>query len=115
LAGIHAAFRVAQDGQLLVETVAQFVQKLAVTDPKLELKLGGIPVRGGSTVVAKANGNIQYVIHKRLNGGRSVRRLAAYIAELDGRDSFHIWRDEASQHDRIARRVTLAAAHRGAY
>lgn len=115
LAGIHAAFRVAQDGQLLVETVAQFVQKLAISDPKLQIKLGGMQVRGGSTVVAKANGNIQYVIRKRLNGGRAVRRLAAYVAELDGRDAFQIWRDKSEQRDRIAKRVNLAAAHRGAF
>jgi hypothetical protein len=110
IAGIHSSFRVAQDGQLLIETVTQFVQK----DSTPQADLGGVLIRGGTTVIAKANGDVRYVIPKQLADSKWVARQKSYLAELDGRDAFQIWQDEKYQRDRILKRVTLSAVHRGA-
>jgi len=119
VAGVHPSFRIAQDGQLLIEAVIQLAQKQPV-----ERDLGGVPFRGGTTVVVKANGIVQYVIPKPLPSGalppacreRAELRLenqAKYVAMVDDVDSFHIWQDEKFQKERIANRMTLAAVHRG--
>ncbi|MGH7580236.1 MAG: hypothetical protein ACREM9_08690, partial [Gemmatimonadales bacterium] len=60
--GFHSVFRVASTGQLLIELVAQFLQ----SDKGMTAELGGIPLRGGTTVVASADGTIRYLIAKPL-------------------------------------------------
>ena len=115
---MHSSFRVAQDGQLLVETVIQFTQNRATNRD-----LGGLPFRGGTTIVTKANGAIQYVITKPLphpafarakkdEADGRLKGFASYVALLDEMDSYHIWRDEKFQSRRVADRITLAALDR---
>jgi hypothetical protein len=58
--GFHSSFRVGPDGQLLVELIAQFTQ----LDDSSMAKYGGLPLRGGSTVVAAADGTVRYLISK---------------------------------------------------
>jgi hypothetical protein len=61
--GFHSVFRVAPNGQLQVEVVAQFGQiERTVGNPDY----GGLPVRGGTTVIAAADGTVRYVISKPL-------------------------------------------------
>jgi hypothetical protein len=121
IAGVHPSFRIAQDGQLLVETIIQLAQKYR---KPTAYDLGGVPFRGGSTIVVKANGIVQYVIGKPLpfskldRGRRELANLrlqnqAKFVSQIDDFDSYHIWQNEAFQQSRIAARVTLAAAHRG--
>jgi hypothetical protein len=57
--GFHPSFRVNAQGQLLVELVAQFIQRI---EP--EAAFGGINLLAGTTVVASADGTIRYVIAK---------------------------------------------------
>jgi hypothetical protein len=64
-------FRVAPDGQLLLEFVAQFEQ-LSESNPEG----GTIPVRGGTTVVADGNGDVRYVIAKPLPSSRLPDQLS---------------------------------------
>ena len=65
--GFHSSYRVAPDGQLLIDIVAQFEQCLEETSDEL----GGVPMRGGTTVVASADGEVRYVISKPLISGAS--------------------------------------------
>ena len=65
--GFHPVFRVAPHGQLLVEIVAQFAQK----DDVFDSEFGGVPLRGGTTVVAAADGTVRYAISKPL-GSRAL-------------------------------------------
>lgn len=116
--GMHSSFRVAQDGQLLMETILQFTQ-----ERETDRDLGGVKFRGGTTVVVKANGAIQYVISKPLphaglppqwNDAAEARlgAQADYVAMLDDVDPFSMWQDEAFQKTRVSSRMTLAALHR---
>ena len=115
--GFHPVFRVGRDGQLLVEVVVQFAQKA-----ETEHDFGGVPLRGGSTVIVQANGKLRYVISKPLpSAGISaddnrraqerVERQRAFVQSLDEMDSFHIWKDVAFQKDRVKRLMNLARLH----
>jgi hypothetical protein len=119
--GVHVAYRVAQDGQPLLETVVQFVQ----TARKPDADLGGVAYRGGATVVLKANGAIQYVIAKPLKHDglppeqkdlarlRFERQLEC-LADYDAQDAFGLWQNPAYLKNRLLNRATLAAMHQGA-
>jgi len=67
VAGFHSSYRVAPDGQLLIDIVAQFEQ----CKPETSDELGGVPLRGGTTVVASADGVVRYVISKPFESGAS--------------------------------------------
>jgi hypothetical protein len=119
--GFHPVFRVGKDGQLLVEVVLQFVQR--VKNPAHDL--GGIPLRGGSTVVVQANGRIRYVIakpleHVALNSDQNrrararVERQRGFVEDLDARDALATWKDAAFQANRLRRRMNLRHLHMGA-
>jgi hypothetical protein len=58
--GFHPVFRVAPSGRLLIELVAQFTQ----VDNSVKDQFGGIPFRGGCTLIASSNGDIRYLISK---------------------------------------------------
>jgi hypothetical protein len=58
--GFHPVFRVAPSGRLLIELVVQFAQ----VDHSVKDKLGGIPFRGGCTLIASSNGVFRYLISK---------------------------------------------------
>jgi hypothetical protein len=81
--GFHPVFRVAPNGQLLIELVAQFAQQ----DASLKDELGGIPFRGGATLIASANGSVRYLIAKpfhRRSGDASGARAEARLAKQRG-------------------------------
>jgi hypothetical protein len=61
----HNVFRVAPDGQLLVELVAQLTQEGQPPDGE---DLGGLPLRGGTTLVAAEDGMVRYAIARPLPG-----------------------------------------------
>lgn len=106
--GFHSAFRVSPGGQLVVELVAQFVQ----VDKALQndLSYGGVPVRGGVTVIADANGNVRYLISKQLTEARKdVQR--AFVAQCDEVDPLMPCSDDAYQQRRMKER-SLARLHR---
>lgn len=114
--GFHSVFRVAPTGQLLVELVAQFVQ----SEPESEHDLGGIPFRGGTTVVASFDGTVRYVIAKPLPSALlddKSKRMATqrreethlYLQRLDSLDAAMAYRGVT--HDRLKRRSNLAYLH----
>jgi hypothetical protein len=72
--GFHPVFRVAPSGRLLIELVAQFAQ----LDRSVKDQFGGIPFRGGCTLIASSNGDLRYLISKpmRKAGADSVREQA---------------------------------------
>jgi hypothetical protein len=110
--GFHSVFRVAASGQVLVELVSQFVQ----TDRAASDRFGGIPLRGGSTVVAAANGQVRYIIAKPLPAASQppevkeqaddrVARSLAYLSVADGMDPMMTYGTD----DELARRGRLRA------
>ena len=126
--GFHPAFRVAHDGQLLIEIVAQFAQRANKSEvEKLygKDKLGGVPLRGGTTVIASADGRIRYVISKplpsprlradqRRHANERLERQLDFVAKCDSADPRLPW-DHTKEYypRRIAAAMNFAAIHRG--
>jgi hypothetical protein len=119
VAGFHTVFRVGPDGQLLIELVAQFAQKQKLPD------LGGISFRGGTTVVAAADGQVRYLIAKPLPSGavdpqtkaEAEARLEAqrdHLALRDMADPAVAFTDDLDMATRMIQRMDLAALHQGA-
>ena len=110
LDGFHTVFRFAPDGQLLVELVAQFTQLDEKT--KKDDAYGGIPFRGGATVIAAANGVVRYVVAKPMTDARRQRQLA-YVGELDSGDPALAYASPEYDGVRMRARTSFAALHRG--
>lgn len=110
LLGFHTVFRVAPNGQLMVELVAQFVQKDGSTlaDPAF----GGVPFRGGTTVIGGADGKVRYVIAKPMTDARRVTQRS-YVSQLDARDATLAWCSDEYEARRMRARTSFAALHRG--
>jgi hypothetical protein len=70
--GFHPVFRVSPTGRLLIELNAQFAQ----VDHSVKGQFGGIPFRGGCTLVASSDGDFRYLISKpmRKAGGDAARQ-----------------------------------------
>ncbi len=117
--GFHPVFRVAASGQLLIELVAQFVQM----DKNRTEELGGIPFRGGCTVVASVDGAVRYVVSKPMMGsssdvvgqGAEVRldRQRQYLRTLDLIEPSLLNRNPRDFAERMKRRSNLANLHLG--
>lgn len=119
LEGFHPQFRVAPHGQLLVELVVQYVQ----TD-KTKLD-GGVPFRGGTTVVVSADGKVKYVISKPINpsvlnqgplreyASDRFDRQRQFVSTWDYFDPMHPWANQSYMNTRMARITNLSALHRG--
>lgn len=118
--GFHPAFRVAPRGQLLVELVAQFMQK----DDGDKAGFGGVPLRSGTTLIASADGHVRYVIAKplphasisntfRRDADARLARQKQFIADCDALDANLAWADEKYDKARIKNSMNLAAIHSG--
>jgi hypothetical protein len=110
--GFHSVFRVAPSGQLLIELVAQFLQ----TDRAVDF--GGIPLRGGTTVVASADGTIRYIIPKPLLKDSDelkarLERQRRYLAMADAVDPESTYESDSSFAKRGLRRADLSRLHAG--
>jgi hypothetical protein len=113
--GFHPSFRVNSHGQLLMELVAQFVQRV-----QPEEDFGGMKVFAGATVVASADGTIRYVIAKPfaeslgepfINEVRErKKRQHSLVEACDREDAFLPWAGPDYEKTRIAR-VNLARLH----
>jgi hypothetical protein len=106
--GFHATYRVKPNGELVIEVTAQFSQKVnTVGDPAY----GGLPRRGGTTVIAGTDGTVRFVIAKPLASEARVARQLAYVAARDLADPALAWADERS----LARRARsgFRSLHRG--
>lgn len=119
VAGFHSSYRVAPDGQLLIDIVAQFEQCMKETSDEL----GGAPLRGGTTVVASADGAVRYVISKPLESGASTslkrkeaklrsQRQRDFVEACDQADPQAAWcSDDRSLRFRMLRMHNFAALH----
>jgi hypothetical protein len=92
--GFHATFRVAPSGELRVEVVVQFVQR---RDTEEHPELGGMQLRGGSTVVATADGIVRFVIAKPLADAPRLERQLRYARSLDASDPLTAWATDKQQ------------------
>ena len=110
LLGFHTVFRVAPNGQLIVELVAQFAQqdKDTLTDPAY----GGVSFRGGTTVIGGADGKVRYVIAKPMTDARRANQKK-FVGQLDATDVALAWSDDQYDATRMKARTNFAALHRG--
>ncbi|HKR65897.1 MAG TPA: hypothetical protein VJZ00_19355 [Thermoanaerobaculia bacterium] len=112
LLGFHTVFRIAPDGQLVVELIAQFDQHDEMS--KEDLAFGGVPFRGGTTVIARADGVVRYIICKPLSDERR-KKQKDYVGRLDTTDVALAWCDDKYEAQRMRARTNFAALHRGLY
>jgi hypothetical protein len=121
--GFHPSFHMDENGQLLAEVVAQWVQTPPEGDVR-RIEIGGVVMRAGTTAVFSSDGRVRYVAAKPLPGSHlghtdmdvAKRREASfrsYAAALDLRDPLQIWSDDSYHSHRMARRANFGAAHRG--
>jgi hypothetical protein len=123
LAGFHPSFHVDENGQLLVELVAQWVQ----TPPKGDYRRvedGGVVLRAGTTAVFSADGKVKYVASRPLPGSHLMfatqqevgmqreQAFRSYVEALDARDPTQLWSPADYYATRMVKRASLAAAHR---
>lgn len=121
LYSVNGVFRTSATGQPVIEIIAQFVQ----TDPAGEFDaiLGGIKVRGGTTIVIGADGVLSYAIGKPIPGPHLVGSMAAeaperikamkrYVSALDARDPLFPYMGEAQLAQRMTARMSLRSLHR---
>jgi hypothetical protein len=121
--GFHPSFHVDENGQLLVELVAQWSQTPPAGDPR-RIEHGGVVLRAGTTVVFSSDGTVRYVAAKPLEGSHlrypthqevaenRRRAFVEYVDRLDAADPALSWGDRAYRDTRMARRSNFAAAHR---
>jgi hypothetical protein len=101
--GFHAAFRTGSGGHLRVDIVIRFTHSAPPdVQAKLSPTLGGIPLRGGVTVVADATGRVRHVIAKAVptdpdgagatdGGVARLRAMAEWVSMFDGHDLLAPW------------------------
>ncbi len=125
VAGFHRVARVSPNGRVLNEIVLRFEQKdeAGGDDPRL----GGLPLRGGCTVIASAEGQIRYIIGKPLPpppaAGKAApagaadpgvaRReaIAGFVSLCDLDDPASAYTSPAKMPDRMKARFNLRALH----
>jgi hypothetical protein len=66
VAGMHAAFRLADYGQPRLDIVVSFLQHALHLETDRQAELGGVSLYGGATVIADADGSVRHVISKPL-------------------------------------------------
>jgi len=107
--GFHGTFRVAPNGRLVVEVVVRFTQCEQTDDAP---EYGGLPFRGGTTVVAESSGHVRFIIAKPLASRQRRARQLDFVESCDAQDPAFSWTDDAYHRNRIAD-LSFAALHRG--
>jgi hypothetical protein len=108
--GFHPTFRVAPSGRLVIELVAQFVQRKRETGD--DLAFGGLRFRGGTTIVATADGVVRFVIAKPIASEQRRKRQLAFVEAQDIADPALSWSDDDYGKTRIAR-LSFRGLHEG--
>jgi len=115
--GVHPVFRVAPNGRLVIELVAQVDQRL---DGGPEF--GGLPLRGGTTLIVGFDGAVKYAIAKPLAGvglldrvrTRAQSRLdrqSRYLAMMDLADPMTDYMSDLDYASRATLRSSMANLH----
>src|SRR5262249_12952706 len=84
--GFHPTVRIGRQGQLVLEVVTQFTQK---EQGDAEAR-GGVPIRGGVTLVASADGHVRHIIAKPLPMPGVAKEFAAMAARRQDREAAFI-------------------------
>lgn len=117
--GLHSILHIDANGQPRREIVCQFTQVDGAADAK---RRGGMPERGGTTVIFASDGRPRYVIPKPLPHDEldpltrhaAEARLAAthaFVAACDRRDPMLAWAGADYAAHRMARRFNFAMVH----
>jgi hypothetical protein len=117
-AGVHPVFRVAPSGRLVIELIAQVAQQRKEVDAEF----GGIPARGGTTLIVGFDGVVKYVVAKPLPDGmpdgpardEALARLARqrdFVEALDRADPAFAYLTGKEEGERSRVRATLRALH----
>lgn len=113
--------RIDQDGQPRAELVVQLIQ--SKRDARTLERFGGIPLRGGCTVIFDADGAPRHAIAKPLDdaldpeareiGHERVRRIEEFVAAGDDRDPklAYLSRGDARFRKRVVERSKLRQIH----
>jgi len=115
--GFQWVFRTAPNGQLNMEFVAQFTQR----SDQPASQYGGIPIRGGTTIVATPEGTIKYVIAKPLPEVRDCsreekerqQRQLAYVNHCKMTDLRFDWRGAGYEFSHMKDRMNFFRIHQG--
>lgn len=109
LLGFHELFRISPEGQLGVELVAQFEQidRDSLQDPDF----GGVPLRGGITVIGGAEGDVRHIIRKPITKERAEKQKA-YVSVLDREDPALAWAGAKYERGRMKVRTRFSQLHR---
>ncbi|MBI5258898.1 MAG: hypothetical protein HY855_20505 [Burkholderiales bacterium] len=110
--GFHPVFRVAPSGRLLIELVAQFTQ----VDRSRSPQFGGVPFRGGCTLVASSTGTCRYRVAKPMTGAGGQARLALqkdYVERCDLANAMTPYYSPAGAAQRMAELMNFANLHGG--
>lgn len=122
LAGFHPSFHLDENGQLLVELVAQWIQTPPEGDAR-RLEIGGVVLSAGTTAVFASDGSVRYIAARPLPGphltyethravaAQRVEEFQRYTGALDERDALQPWTDETYYAERMRRRAKFSAAH----
>ena len=119
--GFHSIFRVAPNGQLHVEVVAQFHQRDRTEG---QLEFGGLSLSGGTTVVASAAGEVRFVISKPLEAPKLSaesqeearmrrERQLAFVESCDRDDPGVAFADDKYDTRRMRVRAEFRSLHQG--
>ena len=117
--GFHPVHRMGRDQRMIVELVAQFTQ----TDDSRQAEFGGIPLRGGTTVVFGPDGGVRYVIAKPLptaskpeamqEGKEREDRFHQFVTRADLADPRMAWGSKEYHQQRMKLRMRLRELHAG--
>lgn len=118
--GFHPVFRVAPNGRLLIELVAQFTQ----ADHTVKDQFGGLPFRGGCTLIASSNGNFRYLISKPMrkasghkgreqSGEARFARQQSYLQMCDMQNALTPYFTESERRTRTLEMMNFANLHGG--
>jgi hypothetical protein len=116
--GFHPVFRVAPNGRLVIELIAQFAQQ----DTSRKTELGGLPFRGGVTLVIGTDGNVRYVVRKpmpsanlpdelRRQGEARLARQLAYLGVCDAKNPGFSYLYGSEYEQRMAGMTNFARLH----
>lgn len=122
IVSLNAVFRTAPTGALQIELVAQIVETddASAKDPQY----GGIPLRGGCTIIVGIDGALRYVIGKPLPGPHlpdseakhadsRVETQRKFVEDLDRRDPRAPYMTDKDYPERMLARMSLRALHEG--
>ncbi|EHR69476.1 hypothetical protein BurJ1DRAFT_0594 [Burkholderiales bacterium JOSHI_001] len=110
--GFHPVFRVAPSGRLLIELVVQFAQ----VDRSRTSQFGGVPFRGGCTLVASSTGTCRYRIAKPMTGAASQARVElqkSYVERCDLANAMTPYYSTDGAAMRMAEMMNFANLHGG--